>query len=199
MTGEMWNSNSVISWLLARSGLPANVLSPPAGGRAPGWEAGPVTAHREQPTDEKKGRRGARGVTARGTARQRQWPAGSSSCVRWPPVRQLRRLRRSCRAIRATPGRRAGRNMNIEIPPKPAAPATTFQEVPEAITAQASTDHVVPSSDTTLPDVTCIRSTMLSTRTLPTSAEPCRAACGLSRKNAEGSAPSEAGEASPKR
>jgi hypothetical protein len=43
-TGEMWNSNSVVSWLLARSGLPTNTISPPAGGRAPGWQAGLVTA-----------------------------------------------------------------------------------------------------------------------------------------------------------
>jgi hypothetical protein len=39
-TGEMWNSNSVISWLLARSGLPTDAINPPAGGRAPGWAAG---------------------------------------------------------------------------------------------------------------------------------------------------------------
>jgi hypothetical protein len=43
-TGEMWNSNSVISWLLARSGLPTSAIRPPAGGRAPGWQAGLVTA-----------------------------------------------------------------------------------------------------------------------------------------------------------
>jgi len=43
-TGEMWNSNSVISWLLARSGLPADAVRPPVGGRAPGWEAGLVAA-----------------------------------------------------------------------------------------------------------------------------------------------------------
>jgi hypothetical protein len=46
--GEMWNSNSVISWLLARSGLPAEAISPPPGGRAPGWEAGLVAARRKQ-------------------------------------------------------------------------------------------------------------------------------------------------------
>jgi hypothetical protein len=46
--GEMWNCNSVISWLLARSGLPADVIRPPAGGRAPGWHAGLVAARREQ-------------------------------------------------------------------------------------------------------------------------------------------------------
>jgi len=44
--GEMWNSNSVISWLLARSGLPTEGIRPPAGGRAPGWDAGLVTARR---------------------------------------------------------------------------------------------------------------------------------------------------------
>lgn len=38
--GEMWNSNSVISWLLARSGLPMEAIRPPIGGRAPGWEEG---------------------------------------------------------------------------------------------------------------------------------------------------------------
>jgi hypothetical protein len=45
--GEMWNSNSVISWLLARSGLPAEAIQPPAGGRVPGWKAGIVAAHQQ--------------------------------------------------------------------------------------------------------------------------------------------------------
>jgi hypothetical protein len=44
--GEMWNSNSVVSWLLARSGLPAESIRPPVGGRAPGWDAGIATARR---------------------------------------------------------------------------------------------------------------------------------------------------------
>jgi hypothetical protein len=43
-TGEMWNSNSVISWLLAGCGLPAAEIEPPAGGRAPGWSTGIVAA-----------------------------------------------------------------------------------------------------------------------------------------------------------
>jgi hypothetical protein len=46
-TGEMWNSNSVVSWLLERSGLDAAAIEPPAGGRAPGWQAGVVVAQRE--------------------------------------------------------------------------------------------------------------------------------------------------------
>jgi hypothetical protein len=44
--GEMWNSNSLIAWLLARAGLPAATIHPPAGGRAPGWNAGLVVAAR---------------------------------------------------------------------------------------------------------------------------------------------------------
>jgi hypothetical protein len=45
--GEMWNSNSTISWLLARSGLDVEAIQPPVGGRAPGWQAGIVIARRE--------------------------------------------------------------------------------------------------------------------------------------------------------
>ena len=46
--GEMWNSNSLISWLIARSGLPVQSIRLPAGGRAPGWQAGIVIAQRRQ-------------------------------------------------------------------------------------------------------------------------------------------------------
>jgi hypothetical protein len=45
-TGEMWNSNSVISWVLVRAGLSTDGIRPPAGGRAPGWAAGVVSARR---------------------------------------------------------------------------------------------------------------------------------------------------------
>ena len=44
--GEMWNSNSTISWLLARTGLDVEAIQPPARGRAPGWQAGIVIARR---------------------------------------------------------------------------------------------------------------------------------------------------------
>jgi hypothetical protein len=44
--GEMWNSNSVIAWLITRCGLDAESIRPPKGGRAPGWRAGVVVAHR---------------------------------------------------------------------------------------------------------------------------------------------------------
>jgi hypothetical protein len=46
--GEMWNSNSAISWLIVSSGLSAESIRPPDGGRAPGWEAGLVVARRQQ-------------------------------------------------------------------------------------------------------------------------------------------------------
>jgi hypothetical protein len=46
-TGEMWNSNSVIAWVIARSGLDAASIHPPAGGRAPGWRAGLAVARRQ--------------------------------------------------------------------------------------------------------------------------------------------------------
>ncbi len=46
-TGEMWNSNSVTSWLLARSNVDVAALEPPVGGRAPGWDAGRVGAARD--------------------------------------------------------------------------------------------------------------------------------------------------------
>jgi hypothetical protein len=46
--GEMWNSNSLISWLIARCGLDVESIQPPAGGRASGWYAGIVVARRQQ-------------------------------------------------------------------------------------------------------------------------------------------------------
>jgi hypothetical protein len=44
--GEMWNSNSVTSWILHRGGIDTAHLGPPNGGRAPGWEAGLVISTR---------------------------------------------------------------------------------------------------------------------------------------------------------
>jgi hypothetical protein len=53
-TGEMWNSNSVIAWVIARSGIDTGSIQPPARGRAPGWQAGLVFARRQ---DEQAARR----------------------------------------------------------------------------------------------------------------------------------------------
>jgi hypothetical protein len=49
-TGDMWNSNSVIAWLLIQSGIDARHVRPPAGGGAPGWTAGLTTARRKPTT-----------------------------------------------------------------------------------------------------------------------------------------------------
>ena len=44
--GDMWNSNSLVAWLLATSGHDVESLAPPGGGRAPGWTAGLELARR---------------------------------------------------------------------------------------------------------------------------------------------------------
>ena len=49
--GEMWNSNSVTSWILTCAGLDAAAGQPPNGGRAPGWDAG-VTVAQRRPSPE---------------------------------------------------------------------------------------------------------------------------------------------------
>jgi hypothetical protein len=48
--GEMWNSNSLISWLIVRAAL--DTVDPPAGGRAPGWDAGVILARRQEAAPE---------------------------------------------------------------------------------------------------------------------------------------------------
>ena len=48
-TGEMWNSNSVVSWVLVAGGVSIASVRPPTGGRAPGWHAGTVIAERARP------------------------------------------------------------------------------------------------------------------------------------------------------
>jgi hypothetical protein len=48
-TGDMWNSNSVVSWVLVSAGVALDGVSPPARGRAPGWHAGVVAAQRTPP------------------------------------------------------------------------------------------------------------------------------------------------------
>jgi hypothetical protein len=58
--GEMWNSNSIIAWLIARSGLDAEAIRPPVGGRAPGWNAGLAAARRQQMHAPRSNRRRSR-------------------------------------------------------------------------------------------------------------------------------------------
>jgi hypothetical protein len=51
--GDMWNSNSLVSWALASTGHDLENVQPPRQGRAPGWQAGLALARRsaEQPGD----------------------------------------------------------------------------------------------------------------------------------------------------
>jgi hypothetical protein len=51
--GEMWNSNSVASWLLSRSGTDIDDTRPPDNGRAPGWDAGRIVAERAETAPER--------------------------------------------------------------------------------------------------------------------------------------------------
>jgi hypothetical protein len=48
-TADMWNSNSLVSWLLGTTGVPTVDLSPPEGGRAPGWDAGTALLETRSP------------------------------------------------------------------------------------------------------------------------------------------------------
>jgi hypothetical protein len=62
-TGEMWNSNSIISWLLVRAGIDAARIQLPPRGRAPGWHAGIVIAGRDAARAEHRSRRQAGDAT----------------------------------------------------------------------------------------------------------------------------------------
>jgi hypothetical protein len=56
--GEMWNSNSVTSWLLEIAGVTDTAGEPPHRGRAPGWDAGVIAArHGRQPRGGRRLRR----------------------------------------------------------------------------------------------------------------------------------------------
>ena len=76
--GEMWNSNSVISWLLVRCGLSAEWIRPPEGGRAPGWGSGVVVAHRQEAVARATWRRAARSAWCEAPERPRRASTSSS-------------------------------------------------------------------------------------------------------------------------
>ncbi|WP_019875296.1 hypothetical protein [Sporichthya polymorpha] len=65
--GEMWNSNSLVAWLLAVTGHEMAAIRPPAGARAPGWSAGLALADRERQM-----------MTRHTTAPQDRFPATAS-------------------------------------------------------------------------------------------------------------------------
>lgn len=60
--GEMWNSNSVVAWLLARADLDLTAVGPPRHGRAPGWRAGIEAAHLPAVAMDPPGRCGSAAV-----------------------------------------------------------------------------------------------------------------------------------------
>jgi hypothetical protein len=64
--GEMWNSNSMIAWVLAQAGIATAALHPPPRGRAPGWDAGLEVARRLRTNAELRA-----AVRADGSARRR--------------------------------------------------------------------------------------------------------------------------------
>jgi hypothetical protein len=105
--GEMWNSNSVIAWLLTAAGVPVDDLCPPPGGRAPGWGAGLVVARRASPaaTRPRRARRartGRRPADGGGRSRRR----GSRRRAAAPPWRRAPAKvnpGRSINAIRSGP------------------------------------------------------------------------------------------------
>jgi len=53
--GEMWNSNSMVAWLVVTSGVAIDRLEPPPRGRAPGWRAGLEMARRSTTTGARTG------------------------------------------------------------------------------------------------------------------------------------------------
>jgi hypothetical protein len=90
-TGDMWNSNSVISWLLASAGLDPGGIRPPSGGRAPGWRAGLELAARDtaRPTlvgAEGDGRFRRSSISGRGRGRGRG--PGATDCREHPGSRE---------------------------------------------------------------------------------------------------------------
>jgi hypothetical protein len=88
-TGDMWNSNSVISWLIASAGLDPGGIEVPSGGRAPGWRAGLEIAAGDATGARPRSRRTAmcasvdsrgrsRGLQSAAPARSPGMPRGSS-------------------------------------------------------------------------------------------------------------------------
>ena len=47
-TGDMWNSNSLVSWSLTKGGVDLDTIALPTNGRAPGWSAGAVAARQSE-------------------------------------------------------------------------------------------------------------------------------------------------------
>jgi len=77
--GEMWNSNSLIAWLIATAGVSTQDLQPPQHGRAPGWHAGLEVARRTAATARRHGETRDVGGVAAVPARRKPADAGSGN------------------------------------------------------------------------------------------------------------------------
>ena len=84
-TGEMWNSNSLVAWALARTAHDMRAIRPPLNGRAPGWLAGLQLASRQQPHPCSVKRRHTTGMVP-----AQQLPSGGGARLdRLNPVAQV--------------------------------------------------------------------------------------------------------------
>src|SRR5262249_30671681 len=90
--GEMWTSNSVVAWLVARARAANGEVQPPAGGRAPGWSAGLRIAARDATGRERRGRARRWAMRARTALRLRRAesraPSSASARSDAPPSPQ---------------------------------------------------------------------------------------------------------------
>lgn len=90
--GEMWSAYSMISWLIARTGLDAASIQPPRCGRAPGWRAGIIVAdnHEARSLVKTRARCSAwepAGIAVRSTGAElesKSTPVTSACSRRWP-------------------------------------------------------------------------------------------------------------------
>ena len=98
--GDMWNSNSLVAWLLATSGHDVTSLAPPGGGRAPGWTAGLELARRTDQVRCSTAASSSTPSTSRGPGRA-HIPSASTACTRTPAGSRSRE--RVCLSLRAGP------------------------------------------------------------------------------------------------
>src|SRR5207247_1490152 len=110
-TGEMWNSNSLISWLITRSGLDVDSIRPPIGGRAPGWHAG-MALRRARSRSRRPPRRYGLGSRRWGRIRAAaptpttgSRTCSASTCTRPTPCSRSTSTRRLARASAMAPTR----------------------------------------------------------------------------------------------
>ena len=83
--GEMWNSNSVVAWALARTGHGMDAILPPRGGRAPGWGSGVVLADAQAAGTSRGDRTNAGELQTRrlpDPSRSRSTPREATDCSR---------------------------------------------------------------------------------------------------------------------